>query len=76
MSTAQVKFQIFRFIRFLERKQIFGFRVIKQIIEEKRVTSMKHIRPRYLYWFLIDFLLSLDLYYLFVYLFIYFEGLV
>ena len=37
---------------------------------------MKHIRPRYLYWFLIDFLLSLDLYYLFVYLFIYFEGLV
>lgn len=76
MSNAQVKFQIFRFIRFLERKQIFGFRVIKQIIEEKRVTSMKHIRPRYLYWFLIDFLLSLDLYYLFVYLFIYFEGLV
>lgn len=76
MSNAQVKFQIFRFIRFLERKQSFGFRVIKQIIEEKRVTSMKHIRPRYLYWFLIDFLLSLDLYYLFVYLFIYFEGLV
>lgn len=76
MSNAQVKFQIIRFIRFLERKQIFGFRVIKQIIEEKRVTSMKHIRPRYLYWFLIDFLLSLDLYYLFVYLFIYFEGLV
>lgn len=76
MSNAQVKFQIFRFIRFLERKQIFGFRVIKQIIEEKRVTSMKHIRPRCLYWFLIDFLLSLDLYYLFVYLFIYFEGLV
>lgn len=70
MSNAQVKFQIFRFIRFLERKQIFGFRVIKQIIEEKRVTSMKHIRPRYLYWFLTDFLLSLDLYYLFVYLFI------
>lgn len=76
MSNAQVKFQIFRFIRFLERKQIFGFRVIKQIIEEKRVTSMKHIRPRYPYWSLIDFLLSLDLYYLFVYLFIYFEGLV
>ena len=76
MSNAQVKFQIFRFTRFLERKQIFGFRVIKQIIEEKRVTSMKHIRPRYLYWVLIDFLLSLDLYYLFVYLFIYFEGLV
>ena len=76
MSNARVKFQIFRFIRFLERKQIFGFRVIKQSVEEKRVTSMKYIRPRYLYWFLIDFLLSLVLYYLFVYLFIYFEGLV